>query len=51
MIKYIFIINITVIIIKQYEGPIEVNETQKWATSKKRLRTTDLDDEFGGTLC
>jgi hypothetical protein len=23
-----------------------VNETQKWATSKKRLRTTVLDDHF-----
>jgi hypothetical protein len=23
-------------------GPTEVNETQKWATSKKRLRTADL---------
>jgi hypothetical protein len=24
-------------------GATEVNETQKWATSKKRLRTTDVD--------
>jgi hypothetical protein len=24
-------------------GASDVNETQKWATSKKRLRTTDLD--------
>jgi hypothetical protein len=25
-------------------GATEVNETQKWATSKKRLRTTVLDE-------
>jgi hypothetical protein len=25
-------------------GATEVNETQKWATRKKRLRTTGLDD-------
>jgi hypothetical protein len=25
-------------------GDTEVNETQKWATSKKRLRTTALKD-------
>jgi hypothetical protein len=24
----------------------EVNETQKWATSKKRLRTTDLEEHI-----
>jgi hypothetical protein len=24
-------------------GATEVNETQKWATSKKKLRTTDLE--------
>jgi hypothetical protein len=27
-------------------GATEVNETQKWATSKRRLRTTVLDDVF-----
>jgi hypothetical protein len=25
-------------------GATEVNETHKWATSKKRLRTSGLDD-------
>jgi hypothetical protein len=27
-------------------GATEANETQKWARSKKRLRTTGLRDEF-----
>jgi hypothetical protein len=26
-------------------GATEVNETQKWATSKKRLRTTDVNNQ------
>jgi hypothetical protein len=46
LIKYIFIINIEFIIIKHYEGwgATELNETQKWVRSKKRLRTTGLDE-------
>jgi hypothetical protein len=43
ILKYTFVINITFI---QYEGGTEVNETQKWTTSKKRLRTTVLDEKF-----
>jgi hypothetical protein len=35
LIKHIFIINITFIIIKQYEGATEMNETQKWATARE----------------
>jgi hypothetical protein len=28
------------------DGATEVNETQKWATSKKRLRTTASEDQY-----
>jgi hypothetical protein len=31
-------------------GATEVNETQKWATNKKTLRTTGLDNQGSGVL-
>lgn len=40
LIKYIFII------INRIKETTEVNETQKWATSKKSLRTLEIDHYY-----